>query len=66
MSPPGSGEPPIDAGKKRADDVALQSLLVFFAAREVPCASMKSRRRAAPYERTADAPFVVLPGLPLC
>ena len=47
------------AEKTLADDFALLSLTLFFAACLFSYASMKSRKRAALYERTADAFFVI-------
>jgi hypothetical protein len=47
------------AEKTLADDFALLSLFLFFAACLFSYASIKSRKRAALYERTADAFFVI-------
>ena len=47
------------AEKTLADDFALLSLFLFFAACLFSYASMKSRKRAALYERTADAFFLI-------
>ena len=46
------------AEKTLADDFALLSLSLFFAACLFSYASMKSRRRAGLFERAADALFV--------
>lgn len=47
------------AEKTLADDFALVSLFLFFAACLFSYAAIRSRKRAAIYEKTADGLFVV-------